>query len=118
MTAMPMNTMDLFTYMDDEIYQMAISHAKDNPFKKYMEYLKSLGELTLEEEKVYGTIGREFINVIETTNMSKVYKMPVLMAFYNGGNVRLSVTEEQLLEMTEPIGRTWIRSRRTSSTRQ
>ena len=90
--------MDLFTYMDDEIYQMAISHAKDNPFKKYMEYLKSLGELTLEEEKVYGTIGREFINVIETTNMSKVYKMPVLMAFYNGGNVRLSVTEEQLLE--------------------
>ena len=90
--------MDLFTYMDDEIYQMAISHAKDNPFKKYMEYLKSLGELTMEEEKVYGTIGREFINVIETTNMSKVYKMPVLMAYYNGGNVRLSVTEEQLLE--------------------
>ena len=90
--------MDLFTYMDDEIYQMAISHAKDNPFKKYMEYLKSLGELTMEEEKVYGTIGREFINVIETTNMSKVYKMPVFMAFYNGGNVRLSVTEEQLLE--------------------
>ena len=90
--------MDLFTYMDDEIYQMVISHSKDNPFKKYMEFLKSLGELTPEEEKVYGTIGREFISVIENTNMSKVYKMPVLMAFYNGGNVRMSVTEEELLE--------------------
>lgn len=30
--------------------------------------------------------------------MTKVYKMPVLMAFYNHGNIRLSVTEEELLE--------------------
>ena len=90
--------MDLFTYMDDEIYQMAISHSKDNPFKRYMEYLKSLGELTPAEEKVYGTVGREFINLIETTNMSRVYKMPVLMAFYNNGNVRMEVSEAQLLE--------------------
>ena len=29
--------------------------------------------------------------------MTKVYKMPVLMAFYNHGNVRMEVTEEQLL---------------------
>jgi len=90
--------MDLFTYMDDEIYQLAISHAKDNPFKRYMEFLKSMGELTLDEQRVYGTIGREFTNVIETTLMSKVYKMPVLMAFYNGGDVRMEVTEAQLLE--------------------
>ena len=90
--------MDLFTYMDDEIYQMAISHSKDNPFKRYMEYLKSLGELMPAEEKVYGTVGSEFINIIETTNMSRVYKMPVLMAFYNNGNVRMEVSEAQLLE--------------------
>ena len=90
--------MDLFTYMDDEIYQMALSHSKDNPFKRYMEYLKSLGELTSEEERVYNTIGREFLNVIETTNMSKVYKMPVLLAFYHDGDVRMEVTEEELLE--------------------
>ena len=90
--------MDLFTYMDDEIYQMAIRHAKNNPFKKYMEFLRSLDELTPEEEKVYRTIGREFINLIETTNMSRVYKMPVLMAFYNDGNVRMEVTQAQLLK--------------------
>jgi len=29
--------------------------------------------------------------------MSKVYKMPVLMAFYNHGDVRMEVSEEQLL---------------------
>jgi superfamily II DNA or RNA helicase/HKD family nuclease len=89
---------ELFTYMDDDIYQMAISHSKDNPFKRYLEYLKEMESLNAEEEALYQGLGREFINLIETTNMSKVYKMPVLMAFYNHGNVRMSVTEEELLE--------------------
>ena len=30
--------------------------------------------------------------------MSKVYKMPVLSAFYNDGHIRMEVTNEQLLE--------------------
>ena len=30
--------------------------------------------------------------------MSKVYKMPVLMAFYNKGKIRMEVTEEELLQ--------------------
>lgn len=89
---------ELFTYMDDDIYQMAIKHSKENPFKRYLEYLKQLGELTSDEDLFCKGIGREFINLIENTNMSKVYKMPVLMAFYNHGNVRLSVSEEELLE--------------------
>ena len=89
---------ELFTYMDDDIYQMAITHAKENPFKRYLEYLKDLRELTSEEEAFCQGIGREFISLIENTNMSKVYKMPVLMAFYNHGKVRLAVSEEELLE--------------------
>lgn len=89
--------MELFTYMDDEVYQMAIAHAKDNPFKRYLEYLKDLAELTSEEEELYQGLGREFINLIENTNMTKVYKMPVLMTFYNHGDVRMVVSEEQLL---------------------
>ncbi|MGN0337931.1 MAG: DEAD/DEAH box helicase family protein [Lachnospiraceae bacterium] len=89
---------ELFTYMDDDIYQMAITYSKENPFKRYLEYLKDLDELTSEEETFCKGIGREFISLIENTNMSKVYKMPVLMAFYNHGNVRLAVSEEELLE--------------------
>ena len=89
---------ELFSYMDDDIYQMAIAHSKENPFKKYLEYCSELGVLTDEETEFYQGIGREFIRLIETTNMTKVYKMPVLMAFYNHGNIRMSVTEEELLE--------------------
>lgn len=89
--------MDLFTYMDDGIYEIAIAHSKDNPFKKYLEFLKELEELNQDEEIFYKGIGREFISLLENTSMSKVYKMPVLMAFYNHGNILMEVSEEQLL---------------------
>ena len=89
--------LDLFTYMDDDIYQMAITHSKDNPFKRYLDFLDGLNELSLESEKVFNGIGKDFINLIENTNMSKVYKMPVLMAFYNHGNVKMEVNEQDLI---------------------
>lgn len=89
--------MDLFTYMEDEVYQMAITHSKDNPFKRYMDFLKEWKELNQEEELFYQGIGKEFISLLENTSMSKVYKMPVLMAFYNHGSVLMEVSEEQLL---------------------
>ena len=89
--------MDLFTYMDDGIYEIAIAHSKDNPFKKYLEFLKELEELNQDEEVFYKGIGREFISLLENTSMSKVYKMPVLMAFYNHGNILMEVSEQQLL---------------------
>ena len=63
---------ELFTYMDDDVYQMVISHSKENPFKRYLDFLKELNELTTDEETLYKGIGREFINLIENTNMSKV----------------------------------------------
>lgn len=89
--------LDLFTYMDDNIYETAIRHSKDNPFKKYLGFLNDLGELNQIEEEFYKGIGREFISLLENTNMSKVYKMPVLMAFYNNSNVLMEVSEKQLL---------------------
>ena len=89
--------MDLFTYMDDGIYETAIVHSKDNPFKRYLEFLKELDELNQGEEGFCKGIGREFISLLENTSMSKVYKMPVLMAFYNHGNILMEVSEAQLL---------------------
>ena len=89
--------LDLFTYMDDNIYETAITHSKDNPFKRYLEFLNDLGELSQIEVEFYKGIGREFISLLENTNMSKVYKMPVLMALYNNSDVLMEVSEKQLL---------------------
>lgn len=89
--------MDLFTYMEDDVYRYCVKHAKENPFRHYLEYLHDLGELSEEEEKLYAGIGKEFLALIETTDMTKVYKMPILYAFYHDGDIRLEITEEEVL---------------------
>ena len=89
--------MDLFTYMEDEVYQYCRKYAKENPFRHYLEYLHDLNELSTNERELYSGIGKEFLSLIETTDMTKIYKMPVLYSFYNDGNVLLEVTEAQLL---------------------
>jgi superfamily II DNA or RNA helicase len=90
--------MDLFTHMDDEVYQLCMRNARENPFRKYLNYLHELQDLSAEEEDIYNGIGREFLNLLETTDMQKVYKMPVLYSFYNNGNVRMAVTDEEVLQ--------------------
>ena len=88
---------ELFTYMEDSIYQYCMSHTKENPFRHYLDFLNNLNELSDDEKAVYKTIGRDFINLIETTDMQKVYKMPILYAFYNQGNINSAITDEDVL---------------------
>ena len=57
-----------------------------------------MNELSEDEKLIYSGIGREFLTLIETTEMQKVYKMPILYSFYNDGNIRLDVKEEEVLE--------------------
>lgn len=89
--------MELFTYMEDEVYQYCMKHTKENPFRHYLDYLYGMGELSEEEKELFGGIGKDFLSLIETTDMTKVYKMPVLYSFYNNGDVCLEVTEEEVL---------------------
>lgn len=90
--------MELFTYMEDDIYQFCIQHAGENPFRRYLAFLDDMHALSEEEKTVYSGIGREFLSLMETTDMQKVYKMPILYSFYNNGNVRLAVTDQEVLD--------------------
>ena len=88
---------ELFTYMDDDVYQNIRSKNKSmDPFKNYLEYIKEDDELSYDEEILYNSRGREFINMIETTSMSKTYKMPVLLAFYNDGDIKMEISEDDI----------------------
>lgn len=88
---------EFFTYMDDEVYQNIKSKSKAmNPFSNYLEYIKENDKLTDDEEILYNSRGREFINMIETTSMSKTYKMPVLIAFYNDGDIKMEISEDDI----------------------
>lgn len=89
---------ELFYSMDAAIYELCMTYTAGNPFKRYLEYLQKIGELGTDEEALYRSVAREFIEEIETTQMTKVYKMPVLSAFYNNGDIRMEITEDQALE--------------------
>ena len=89
---------ELFTYMDSRVYQYCVAHARENPFRQYMAFLHDMHELSPEEESLFSGIGREFLSLIETTDMQKVYKMPVLYSFYNNGHIRMAVTDAEVLE--------------------
>lgn len=73
--------MELFTNMDDNIYEYCMKHSKENPFKRYMDFLYEIHELSDEELLVYNGIGKEFLQLIETTDMQKVYKMKDIIEY-------------------------------------
>ena len=42
------------------------------------------------------TRGYDFIKMIETTSMSKSYKIPVFLAFYNNGKIKMILEEKDI----------------------
>ena len=51
-----------------------------------------------EADKCFNEEVEKFINVIKTTSMSKSYKIPLLWAFYNKGNIKLKINEDDIYE--------------------
>lgn len=84
---------DMFTYMDEDLYINIKKKSKLNIFRDYISFLVKINEY---EDTLKDTLGHEFIKFIETTSMSKTYKLPVLLAFYNNGNMKLKINDEDL----------------------
>ncbi|HEY5560635.1 MAG TPA: DEAD/DEAH box helicase family protein [Clostridiaceae bacterium] len=86
--------LQFYTYFDDELYKLLNSNNK--VLKDYLWFLKEIGETTVEENELVGTIAHEFIKMVENTAMSKSYKMPIFLAFYNQGILKFNLTEEDI----------------------
>lgn len=87
---------ELFLNMDDYIYSSMTRNSKLNPFRDYLTFLSDNDELNHQEQSLIDTIAHEFLKTLETTRMTKSYKMPILLAFYNGGNIRMEITDEDV----------------------
>lgn len=64
--------------------------------KGYLRFLADLGELTAEEEAWLGTDVEEFLIDLETTSMSKLYKIPTIGAFVFEGRLQSSVSSADI----------------------
>ena len=89
---------DLFLGMDDSIITSMKKSSKINLFRDYLKFLDDNDELNIEEREFVSTPAHEFLKTIETTGMTKSYKMPILKAFYNDGNIKLDITEDDVYE--------------------
>lgn len=87
---------EMFTYMDSDLYYNIKKKSKINIFKDYLSFLDKVDELTIEELNLKNTLGAEFINLIETTSMSKTPKMPLILTFYNGGDMKLKIDDKDI----------------------
>ncbi|WP_207677534.1 DEAD/DEAH box helicase family protein [Paraclostridium bifermentans] len=88
--------LDIFTYAEDEIYINI--KGKNDIFKDYLVYLQEIGEITDAEKVLKDSFAGEFLNMVATTGMQKFYKIPILSAFYNNGNVKAKVSDSDLNE--------------------
>lgn len=87
---------EMFTYIDDDVYDNIRRRSSENIFRNYFRFLEEIKELSSEEKELIGTVAGDCINMIENTGMVKSYKMPVLLAFYNNGNLKLCITEDDV----------------------
>ena len=77
---------------------MCLSNSKINPFNDYLAFLNGQQCLTSDESRIYSSAGRDLVAWVEKTNMTKVYKMPVLMSLLHDGEVKAAVKMNDVLK--------------------
>ncbi|SFU53619.1 Helicase conserved C-terminal domain-containing protein [Clostridium sp. DSM 8431] len=87
---------EFFNNIDEGIYQAMKSKSALNVFKDYLGFLKENNRLTEEEEVLLQGRGYDFIKMIENTSMSKSYKIPVILGFYNDGDMKMELSEDDI----------------------
>lgn len=87
---------ELFTYIDYRIYSGLKRVARINVFRDYMQFLNEQRKLTENQKEILNSRAFDFISMIETTAMSKTYKMPILLAFYNEGNFKMTINDDDI----------------------
>lgn len=87
---------DMFLHMEEVIINAMKKKPVLNIFRDYLTFLADNNELTEEEEQLYHSRAKEFMNMVETTGMVKSYKMPVFNAFFNNGDINIKVTDEAI----------------------
>jgi len=91
------NRVELMLQMEGSLYALSQANSTANIFKHYLQFLVDERLTAAPEQELCSNLCKEFLELLETTSMSRVYKMPVLSAFYNAGNIRTELTLAEVL---------------------
>lgn len=88
----------MYTYLDEGIYAALRNRAGTNIFRDYLSFLDKLGDVSADEQALIGTVAHELLQTIENTSMTKMYKLPIFLAFYNHGEMKLHINEDDIYQ--------------------
>ena len=86
---------ELFNRFDRSLYPHALK--KGGPFKDYIGYLMKRGVAGAVLSSFNDNVAGEFIRMVEKTSMQKLYKMPVLLTFFDHDGYRMSADKSDLI---------------------
>jgi len=89
--------MDFFNYLDDEQYQLLKTNRKFNPFKDFCGYISKIEDSNV-HKLFLSTKEYQFINLIETTAMAQLYKLPVLLTFVTEEGIKNKVAIDEIVD--------------------
>lgn len=90
---------ELFENMEDDLLVQILKKPSENPFRNYLKFLDQMNDLTADEKSIFHSDAGKFLNMIERTSMSRVYKMPVLKSFLKpDGGLRVQISEKEVLD--------------------
>lgn len=90
--------MELMNSLDGDLLEALLAgKGKFRPLRDYFEFLAKNGLLNKDEQSLWNSPVRELIHTLETTDLNKVYKIPVLSGFLQENGIAQEITAEELL---------------------
>ncbi len=89
----PLSRVELFSTLTLDEYSSIKSMPTINPFNNYLKFLECVEE---DYTTTLSTKVLEFINKVETTNMTRMYKIPVLRSFVSESKIFQSITLSEI----------------------
>lgn len=91
--------MELYQALDEDQIRLFYAQGSSNPFRNYLSFLAGQQMLPKSKRALLDGRAGEFLHLLETTSMSRVYKMPLLLAFVDGNRILPEVSEERALSV-------------------
>ncbi len=86
--------MEFYSSIDPEI----LSRSKGSMFKDYLGFIDEMDDLDPIRRSFIDAPAGRFINMIEKTSMSKLYKMPILLAFFKETDIKMVLDERDIID--------------------
>lgn len=86
---------EFYASLSSDEYDSIKKLKSKNPFKNYYEFLK---EVDSEFNLNINNSTKDFVNMIETTNFTRLYKIPIFQAFIYKGKFRYIIKKFEIIE--------------------